>query len=39
MLVSSTTDRIRHRDRSLEESLRAELENARRVIEMFAAAR
>ena len=35
MLVSSPTDAIRHRDRSLEESLRAELENARRVLKIF----
>jgi len=35
MLVSSPADAIRHRDRSLEESLRAELENARRVLQIF----
>jgi hypothetical protein len=35
MLVSSLTDPIRHRDRSLEESLRAELEIARRVMTVF----
>lgn len=35
MLVSSPTDAIRHRDRSLEESLRAELENARRALKVF----
>jgi len=35
LLVSSPTDAIRHRGRSLEESLRAELENARRVLTVF----
>ena len=35
MLVSSPADAIRHRGRSLEESLRAELENARRVLAVF----
>jgi hypothetical protein len=35
LLVSSPTDAIRHRGRSLEESLRAELENARRVLKVF----
>ena len=35
LLVSSPTDAIRHRGRSLEESLRAELENARRVLAVF----
>jgi hypothetical protein len=35
VLVSSPTDAIRHRGRSLEESLKAELENARRVLTVF----
>jgi hypothetical protein len=35
LLVSSPTDAIRHRGRSLEESLKAELENARRVLTVF----
>jgi hypothetical protein len=35
LLVSSPTDAIRHRGRSLEESLRAELENARRALAVF----
>jgi hypothetical protein len=34
-LISSPTDAIRHRGRSLEESLKAELENARRVLTVF----
>jgi hypothetical protein len=39
MLVSFPTDAIRHRGRSLEESLRAELEIARRALTVFDAAR
>ena len=39
MLVSFPTDAIRHRGRSLEESLRAELEIARRALKVFDAAR
>jgi hypothetical protein len=35
LLVSSPTDAIRHRGRALEESLEAELENARRVLTVF----
>jgi hypothetical protein len=35
LLVSSPTDAIRYRGRSLEDSLRAELENARRVKTVF----
>jgi len=35
LLVSSPTDPIRNRGRSLEESLRAELEHARRVLAVF----
>ncbi len=38
LLVSNPTDAIRHRGRSLEESLRAELEAARRVLAIFDAA-
>jgi hypothetical protein len=39
LLVSSPTDVIRYRGRPLEEWLRAELENARRVLTVFAATR
>ena len=39
LLVSSPSDAIRSRSRSLEESLRAELENARRVLTVFDATR
>lgn len=39
MLVSSPTDAIQYRGRTLEESLRAELENARRVLTVFDATR